>query len=127
MRLICVLFFCTNALVFARANPNDVSVEQRLKPIGQLNVADTQPAVGTAQAGKTIYDKHCIVCHQDGLAGAPKFKNKEDWQPRILKETIDGLVATSIKGINAMPVKGTCNECSDNDMKQAILYMLPRS
>ena len=31
-----------------------------------------------------------------------------------------------IKGKNAMPPKGTCQECSDSDIKAAIDYMVPK-
>jgi cytochrome c5 len=36
------------------------------------------------------------------------------------------LVASSIKGLNAMPAKGTCFKCMDEDLKAAISYMLPK-
>lgn len=80
-----------------------------------------------AYSGEETYQKYCSVCHRDGIAGAPKFRDKKDWQPHLDNKTIDDLVAIATKGVNAMPAKGTCFECSDEDLKNAIQYMLPQS
>lgn len=112
-------------------------IEKRIQPIGQVHIEDsnqTSVNVGSGaksiiktkkKPGQVVYENHCIVCHRDGLAGAPKFHNEKEWKPRLSGRTIDDLVASSIKGLNAMPAKGTCNECSDADLKNAIQYMLP--
>jgi len=112
---------------------------ERIAPVGHVRVEGksntpvsavleapaSQPAANKLP-GQTTYESHCIVCHADGIAGAPKFRTAADWQPRLAKSTIDELQAIAIKGLNAMPPKGTCTECSDADIKQAIQYMLPR-
>ena len=36
---------------------------------------------------------------------------------------LDGLLAKAISGINAMPPKGTCADCSDDELKAAIKHM----
>lgn len=111
-------------------------IEQRIKPIGQVRVEGQEPApTATAKPvkaeasaakeapGQATYEKYCSVCHRDGVAGAPKFRVTADWKPRIEQKKLDGLVASSLKGLNAMPPKGTCQECSEDDLKQAIQYM----
>lgn len=75
---------------------------------------------------KNIYEQHCIICHRDGVAGAPKYQDEASWKPRIEQKDIDALVASAIKGKNAMPPKGTCQECTDSDIKAAIEYMVPK-
>lgn len=75
---------------------------------------------------KQIYEQHCIICHRDGVAGAPKFQDEGSWKARLEQNDIDALVASAIKGKNAMPPKGTCQECSDSDIKAAIEYMVPK-
>lgn len=111
-------------------------IRQRIAPVGAVNIAGDQPAGAEAAApvaapqpaaeklsvGETTYKNHCVVCHAAGVAGAPKVHNAEDWAPR-LKKGIDGLLASAIQGINAMPPKGTCVECSDADLKAAITFM----
>lgn len=78
------------------------------------------------EAGKATYEQFCIVCHRDGLAGAPKCGDKEDWKVRLSGKTMDDLLGIVNKGLNVMPEKGTCTECSDEDLKAAIQYMLPK-
>ncbi len=79
-------------------------------------------AVQAGDIGKKLYTEKCSACHAAGVAGAPKFHNKDDWAPR-LANGIDALVASAKKGKNAMPPMGTCMDCSDADLKAAIEYM----
>lgn len=80
-----------------------------------------------AMSGKEIYQQYCSVCHASGLAGAPKFQSKEDWSARMKQKHLDGLVDSAIKGINAMPAKGTCQACFAADIREAIKYMVPEN
>lgn len=75
---------------------------------------------------KQVYEQHCIMCHRDGVAGAPKFRDEASWKARMADRDIDALVTSAIKGKNAMPPKGTCQECTDSDIKSAIEYMVPQ-
>lgn len=77
------------------------------------------------EKGQAIYEKRCITCHLDGIANAPKFRFKPDWEIRVAEKNLDELIVSAIKGLNAMPVKGACWECTKDDLKAAILYMLP--
>ena len=77
----------------------------------------------SADKGKEIYDTKCFTCHAAGVAGAPKFGDKAAWAPRIATG-MDALLAVSIKGKGAMPPKGTCMDCSDEDLKATIQYMV---
>lgn len=108
-------------------------IEQRIAPVGQVRVAGQTPQNNPVQPdriklslGQEIYEKHCIICHRDGVAGAPRFAQEADWNARMAQRNIEELVTSAIHGINAMPAKGTCGECSDDDIKQAIEYMLPK-
>ena len=113
-------------------------IQQRINPVGQVHLEQTAPPAGTVPAappteqgavkkspGQATYEQYCVVCHRDGVAGAPKFHEANDWKPRQAKQSIDELVATATKGLNAMPPKGTCQECTAADLKAAIQYMLP--
>ena len=79
-------------------------------------------AMAEEPAGKATYDSKCSVCHASGVAGAPKFGDKEAWAPRIAAG-MDSLMKSAIEGKNAMPPKGTCMDCSDADLKAAVEYM----
>lgn len=68
------------------------------------------------------YNKSCAVCHATGAANAPKTGDAAAWEPRMAKG-MDALVASVNQGLNAMPPKGMCFDCSDEDYKALIEYM----
>jgi cytochrome c5 len=78
------------------------------------------------EVGQKIYMKSCLACHAAGIANAPKLGDKAAWEPRIALG-MDALLATAIKGKNAMPPKGTCMTCSEDDLRAAIEYMVSQS
>jgi len=114
-----------------------------LMALSSFALANPQQLAATPQiAGEKIYQQYCSVCHTSGIANAPKTGSKKDWSPRFNK--IDSLITQAggkiteqariehflpvvEKGLNAMPPKGTCMTCSNNDLKAAIEYMLPKA
>ncbi|MCZ6830428.1 MAG: c-type cytochrome [Gammaproteobacteria bacterium] len=68
------------------------------------------------------YNKTCVVCHAAGAAGAPKTGVAAEWESRMAKG-MDALVESVDKGMNAMPPKGMCFDCSADDFKALIEYM----
>ncbi len=72
------------------------------------------------------YMQSCWACHNSGAAGAPKVGDAAAWAPRAEKG-IDALLATAISGINAMPAKGMCFTCTNDDLKALIQYMVDSS
>ncbi|KAA1190592.1 cytochrome c5 family protein [Pseudohalioglobus sediminis] len=75
-----------------------------------------------AEVDMDKYNKSCAVCHATGAANAPKTGDVAAWEPRIAKG-MDALVASVSNGMNAMPPKGMCFDCSDEDYKALIEYM----
>ena len=86
------------------------------------------PAAGGDAVGKKTYDTVCFVCHMAGVSNAPKLGDKAAWEPRIAKG-MDTLLQSSINGIpgTAMPPRGTCAACSDDDLKAAVQYMVSQA
>jgi cytochrome c5 len=76
--------------------------------------------------GQKTYQSSCQACHASGAAGAPKLGDKEAWAPRIATG-IDAMLAVAIKGKGAMPPKGACATCTDDQLKAAIEYMVSQS
>lgn len=78
--------------------------------------------------GKKIYVQFCQNCHavQPMIpVSAPKFRVQADWQNRL--EQGKAVFFTHVdEGLNNMPPRGGCFECSDEDLWQAINYMLPQ-
>ncbi|MDP2226922.1 MAG: c-type cytochrome [Moraxellaceae bacterium] len=68
------------------------------------------------------YNKACAACHNSGAAGAPKKGDKAAWAPR-LKKGEAALLASVKKGLNAMPAKGLCMDCSDAEFIALTKYM----
>ena len=74
------------------------------------------------RTGADVYGTFCIACHSSGVSGAPKAGNAGDWAPRIAQGK-DVLVKHALNGFNAMPPKGTCMNCSTQELTAAIEFM----
>ncbi len=73
-----------------------------------------------------VYMQSCWACHNSGAAGAPKVGTAADWAPRIEKG-MDTLLQNAINGVNAMPAKGLCFTCTDDDLRDLVQYMVDSS
>lgn len=114
------------------ADMSDEAIADRIKPVGDVyldgelpDVAPATEAVADAgpRDGATVYNTKCMACHATGAAGAPIKGDAGLWAPRIAqgKET---LYTHAINGFNAMPAKGTCMDCSDDEIKAAVDFMI---
>jgi len=128
---------------------SDAAVAKRLAPVAKAMVDPNAPApaaspvpapgapapavaavaippaaakAAPAGGGKATYDSVCAVCHAVGVAGAPKFGDKAAWAPRV-KQGLEALHASALKGKGAMPPKGGNAALSDADVKAAVDYM----
>jgi len=107
------------------------AILNRIKPVGGVDVegggapkAVVAEAL-SASAGEDRYKSTCSVCHETGVGGAPKFRNEADWKPRM-EAGLDGMLKIAIQGKGAMPPKGTCMQCSDEELRMTIQYMIPQ-
>lgn len=75
-----------------------------------------------ARDAQEIYNQACIACHSSGAAGAPKTGDVAAWKPRLDKG-MDVLLATTKSGIGAMPPKGMCMDCTDDEYIALIKFM----
>lgn len=104
-------------------------IAQNIKPVGQVNVgsvpvAEAAPAAAAGpRSGEQVYNASCAACHGTGVAGAPKKGDAAAWAPRKA-QGLDSLVTNATNGLNAMPPKGTCGDCSAEELKAAIEYMI---
>lgn len=105
------------------------SVLERIKPVGEVRI-DTSIKVASAEivetavrSGEEIYNSKCAGCHTSGVMGSPKFASLEDWAPRV-GLGLEKLTLSAIAGKGGMPAKGTCMDCTDNDIKITVQYML---
>ncbi|MAI16540.1 MAG: cytochrome c5 family protein [Gammaproteobacteria bacterium] len=91
---------------------------------GNAEQADVGAASIIAHPGKEIYDQYCYSCHNPGLNGAPRLGDAEAWAPRIAQGRAI-LLTSTLEGIApAMPQRGLCLSCSDDDLAAAVDYMI---
>ena len=74
------------------------------------------------------YMSSCFACHSTGAAGAPRVGSgmSVEWESR-LEKGLDAVVQNAINGINTMPAKGLCFDCSDEDLRAIVEYMIDSS
>lgn len=118
---------------FAAAAVED-EIAARIKNPSEVCVMGTQCAAGLVFSGanagapkepQVVYETFCFACHGTGANNAPVYANAEQWAPRIAKG-IDVLYQSAINGFNnnAMPPKGLCNDCSEDDIKATVDYIV---
>lgn len=112
----------TESLPVNKAEPSAAAQPAQPMAAAVVVAAAATPAV-KADAGKKLYESACIACHGAGIAGAPKFADKTAWAPRI-KNGVDALVQSVIKGKNAMPPKGGVANANEADIREAVIYMV---
>jgi len=119
---------------------SEKSLAERTAPDGKVYIkgqareeAPAQPAAAPekkARSGEAVYNTACVACHGAGVAGAPKFGDIAAWKDRIAKGE-DTLFEHAIKGFQGsagmMPPKGGCMDCSDDEIKAAVVHMMLNS
>ncbi len=126
---------------FAADDMSPDAIAERIKPVGQVYTAkDLEGIAGAGAApaaaassgprdGETVFKGACFACHDTGAAGAPKRGDKAAWEPRIA-QGIETLKKHAIGGFTGksgmMPPRGTCATCSDEEIENAIHYMIDK-
>jgi cytochrome c5 len=103
-----------------------IETNDRIKPVANVAVAEAPAAQPVARSADALYNASCAACHASGVAGAPKVGDKAAWSARIAQGS-DKLAEHAIKGLNAMPPRGSCADCSDDDLKKIVEYMAAKS
>lgn len=84
---------------------------------------------GSPTAGEQIYTHFCANCHAEKPfipVHAPCIGKAADWAPFTQSQTAEQMLKVVDVGYGAMPPRGGCFECSDDDLKAAITFMLPK-
>jgi len=108
-------------------------VAERIAPEGHVSMAgqvasvsSSSASAGAARSGSDIYASNCIACHSSGVAGAPILGDVAAWTARLTKG-VETVYTNAINGIGAMPARGTCMDCSDDEVIAAIDHILENS
>lgn len=126
-KMLVTLFTLASIFTVQATEEKTVEIEKRIQPVGQVYLAGSAPKAAAAptgpKSGADVYQASCFACHGTGAMGAPKKGDAAAWEPRTAKG-MDVLLEHAIKGFNAMPPKGTCMACSDDEIKAAIEFMI---
>lgn len=108
----------------------EAEISERLAPEGEVvlekDVSSAPVAAVSSgpRSGKEIYETKCFACHGTGAGGAPKVGVADQWTDRVA-QGVDTLYAHAINGLGtAMPAKGLCMDCSDDELKATVDYFL---
>lgn len=108
-------------------------IRERISPVGEVCLqGDDECGAASAAAssssdeprsGEEVYTAACQSCHASGAAGAPILGEADAWAERVDKG-METLVDHAINGFNAMPAKGGCGGCSDEEIEAAVEHMV---
>ena len=121
--------------LLAFAGPIEDEIIARIHKVGEVCLVGQACASGqmmeavsnTASSPEAIYEHSCSTCHDLGIAGAPKMSDVAQWAPR-LEKGMETLYDSGIYGLApGMPAKGMCPDCSDDDIKAVVDYMVAAS
>jgi cytochrome c5 len=107
------------------ADPNAMTPEAvaaRIQPVGRVEFGAAGGAAAGARSGEEIVKAVCTACHQAGVANAPKLGDQAQWAPRI-KQGLNALVASVVKGKGAMPPKAGDPSLTDEEIARAVVAM----
>lgn len=116
-------------------NAANETAADRTKPVGEVCMAGdpcaaaavASAASGEPRSGEVVYSTKCFTCHATGAAGAPKLGDAAAWASRLAERGEQGLYDSAIKGFKAMPAKGLCMDCSDDEIKASVDHILANS
>ena len=119
------------------ASSAPVQPAQPVAPKSAAAVAPTVPVAAPEAApaaapkpdlarGQQVYRQSCAVCHDKGIAGAPKTGDTAIWALRLARG-MDAMYNTALNGKGAMPAKGGNPSLNDTDVKAAVDYMAAQS
>ncbi len=127
--LCCCLFALWPVVSAALSDSQRERMAERLAPVGALCVdgdacASQRVLVSRApRSGADVYQMSCAACHGAGVSGAPRLSTRGDWTARLARGQ-DTLYDHAIEGFNAMPARGACPNCTDEEIRAAVDYML---
>ena len=127
-KYIFITTFIFFSFIFYTAPSYEDEVRERLgllknKPTVTMSSSMDSSDMDSTTQTNVVYDEYCSVCHSIGLAGAPIYGDVAAWEGRVDKG-IETLTSNTYNGYNAMPARGGCMNCSEEDIQNAVQYML---
>ncbi len=82
--------------------------------------------VALARTGEEVFNSACVACHASGAPGIPQKGDVAAWAPRIA-EGKEALYNSVLNGKNAMPPRGLCMDCNEDEIRAAVDYIISQS
>jgi cytochrome c5 len=137
MNILAALLLCAGLTAGAVMASVEDRIRSRVEPVGTVCVqgedcgdiavsAPAQASSGEPRSGEEVYGSVCQSCHAAGVAGAPITGETSAWSSRVDKG-METLVSNAVNGYNAMPAKGGCASCPEEEIASAVEYMVDQS
>jgi cytochrome c5 len=128
LTILLITRFVTGGMKADRGDPtmSDEAIAKRLQPIAMIVIKEGGQTDKVAKSGEEVYKQTCAACHATGALNAPKTGDKAAWGPHV-KEGLEHLVESAIKGINQMPPRGGNPDLSDLEVARAVVFMANQS
>ncbi|RII82985.1 cytochrome c5 family protein [Neopusillimonas maritima] len=97
------------------------AIAMRIQPVAGFELVDAN-APKVFKTGQQVYESTCASCHNAGIAGAPKFGDKDAWAPHIA-QGYEQMLQIALQGKGAMPPKGGNPNLDDFEVARAVVYM----
>lgn len=91
------------------------------------NIPEEKAKQAPIKRGHQVYANVCVMCHLNGEVGAPRVGDQADWLVRIRQSGLNGLYRHAVQGFNKMPVQGACVTCTEQEVTDAVDYILYHS
>ena len=114
------LFFLSFILILSCSKNNQENTKKNFSFINSYS-ADLKN-------GRKVFNKACITCHLYGSGGSIMLNDSLSWSRVISKKNKIEIYSNVYNGYmgekGPMPYKGGCIDCSDQDLMDAIEYIL---
>ena len=124
----------------ARAELERERLERNLRAIGAVRQDGEATPVHLAEAeeedtpdddvirtGSDVNESVCMACHAQGVMDSPITGDEDVWAALMEEKGLDELVDNAIDGIGGMPARGGDSSLSDQEVRNAVIYMLEES
>jgi alcohol dehydrogenase (cytochrome c) len=85
-------------------------------------LTSSAPRSGAPRAPEALYQEFCSTCHDSGWQGAPRRRIDADWERRRVAG-VETLLGNTQRGLGAMPAKGTCGDCTDDELRRLVEWL----
>ena len=116
-----ILLFCT-LIVTTACNKTDTKEQT------PVDLTFLKTHVFNIDNGGKVFNQSCITCHLYGTGGATMLRDTDSWEFLLSEKTMEEIYLNVLNGYigdkGPMPEKGSCIRCTEEDLLDAIEYIL---